>query len=106
MNELICEEEDLGSYVVLAHLITPIDEESSRCKNDIAWKLQFDGAQSRIDAYVNVFLMPFQRISIIFSSSLEFFHTNIIEKYETIFLVLELAINMGIKILMPLPIQT
>jgi hypothetical protein len=29
MNELICEEEDLGSCVVLAHSIAPIVEEAS-----------------------------------------------------------------------------
>jgi hypothetical protein len=42
MNELVCYEEDLGSYTVLATKVAPP-------KNvNIAWKMNFDGAKSRM----------------------------------------------------------
>jgi hypothetical protein len=41
MNELVCYEEDLGSYIVLATEIAPQEDVN------IAWKMNFDGAKSR-----------------------------------------------------------
>jgi hypothetical protein len=42
MNELVFYEEDLGSYIVLETEVAP------RENVNIAWKMNFDGAKSRM----------------------------------------------------------
>jgi ribonuclease HI len=99
MNELICEVDDMGIYAIRAHKLASIFKHALGDKGEKAWKMHFDGAQSRTGVGAGTVFTSFQGDVGSFSYKLEFECTNNITKYKALCLGLELAREMGIKIL-------
>jgi hypothetical protein len=93
MNELVCYEEDLGSYIVLATEIAPQEDVN------IAWKMNFDGAKSRIGTGAGIMFVSPKGDTLCYAFHLEFEAMNNVVEYESLFLGLNMAKDMGIKIL-------
>jgi ribonuclease HI len=99
MNEFIYHVSDMGSYSICSNFLAPVKEKFKEEKIDEVWKMNFDGAHSRSGKGVRIVLTSPTKQSSYFAFRLEFDATNNVAEYEALLLGLEIAKDMGIKIL-------
>jgi ribonuclease HI len=99
MNELVYEMEDLGNYAILSNSLAPVKEKFKEERVDEIWKMNFDGAHSKSGTGAGIVVTSPTEKSFNFAYRLEFEATNNVAEYEALLLGLEIAKDMGIKIL-------
>jgi ribonuclease HI len=99
-NEFLCQVSDMGNFSICSNFLAPVQEKFKDEKaSNKAWKMNFDGAHSRSGKGAGIVLKSPTGKTYNFSFRLEFDATNNVVEYETLFLGLEIAKDMGIKIL-------
>jgi len=97
-NEIMYEFDDLGNYDILVNFIAPLEKEVEN-KKDSIWHMNFDGAHSKFGKGAGIVLASPLGHIFNFAYRLEFDATNNVAEYETLFLDLELAKDLKIKLL-------
>ena len=77
----------------------PIHEEIKDEKVDELWRMNFDGAYSRVGKEVGIFITSPKGKVFNFAFRLEFEATNNVAEYEALLLGIEIPKDMGIKLL-------
>jgi len=93
MNELVCYEKYLGSYTLLTTKIAPLEDVN------ITWKMNFDEAQPKIGVGARIMFVSPKGDTLWHDFHLEFEATKNVVGYEALLLGLNMAKDMGIKIL-------
>jgi hypothetical protein len=99
MNEFVYHMNDIGNYAICSNFLAPVKEKFKEEKVDEVWKMNFDGAHSRSGKGAGIVLTSPTKQSYNFAFRLEFDATNNVAEYEALLLGLEIAKDMGIKIL-------
>jgi hypothetical protein len=101
MNDFVCALNDnMGNYAILSHsLALGIIEEKTNGIEDEMWTMYFDGVQSQLGNGVGVVFISPQGNTLSFYYRLEYKVTNNFIEYEALLLWIELANNMGLKLL-------
>jgi ribonuclease HI len=90
----------MGNFSIYSNLLAPVEERFKYEKaSNKAWKMNFDGAHSRSAKGAGIVLKSPTRKTYNFAFKLEFDATNNVAEYEALLLGLEIAKDMGIKIL-------
>jgi ribonuclease HI/transposase InsO family protein len=99
-NEFICQTSDMGNFSICSNFLAPVEEKfKDEKETNKAWKMNFDGAHSRSGKGAGIVLVSPTGKSHNFAFRLEFDATNNVAEYEALLLGLEIAKDMGIKIL-------
>jgi ribonuclease HI len=100
MNEFLCQMSDMGNFSICSNFLTLVEEKfKDEMKSNKPWNMNFDGAHSRSRKGAGIVLVSPTRKSYNFAFRLEFDATNNVVEYEAPLLDLEIAKDMGIKIL-------
>jgi ribonuclease HI len=99
MNEYIYHVSDIGNYAICSNFLSPVKDKFKEEKVDEIWRMHFDGVHSRAGKGVGIVITSLVGQSFNFSFRLEFDATNNVAEYEALLLGLEIAKDMGIKIL-------
>jgi ribonuclease HI len=100
MNEFICQMSDMDNFSICSNFLALVEEKFKHEKiSNKAWKMNFDCAHSRSGKGAGIVLVSPTGKSYNFAFRLEFDTTNNVVEYETLLLGLEIAKDMGIKIL-------
>ena len=98
-NEYVYNTDEIGSYTCYSTFLAPIKEKIKDEKVDAIWKMNFDGAHSREGKGVGIVITSPSGQIFNFASKLEFEATNNVAEYEALLLGVEIAKDMGIKML-------
>jgi ribonuclease HI len=99
-NEFLCQVSDMGDFSICSNFLAPTQEKFKDEKaSNKAWKMNFDGAHSRSGKGAGIVLKSPTGKTYNFAFKLEFDATNNVAEYEALLLGLEIAKDMGIKIL-------
>ena len=98
-NEYVYNTDEIGTYTCYSTFLAPIKEKIKDEKINKIWKMNFDGAHSRVGkgAYF-VITSPSGQI-FNFALRLEFEATKNVAEYEALLLGVEIAKDMGLKML-------
>ena len=98
-NEYICETNSLGSHAIYANYLIPIREKAKDEEVDELWRMSFDGAFSKSGKRARIVLTSPSNQKFNFAYRLEFDASNNMVEYRALLLGLEIAKDMGIKVL-------
>ena len=98
-NEYMYNTDVIRSYTCHSTFLAPIKEKIKDEKVDEIWRMNFDGAHSRSRKGVGVVITSPKGHTFNFSFRLEFEATNNVAEYEALLLGLEIAKDMGLKML-------
>jgi hypothetical protein len=99
-NEFLCQTSDMGKFSICSNFLASAEEKfKDEKESNKAWKMNLDGAHSRSGKGAGIVLVSPTGKSYNFSFRLEFDATNNVAEYEALLLGLEIAKDMGIKIL-------
>jgi hypothetical protein len=99
-NEFICQTSNMENFSICSNFLAPIEEKfKDEKESNKAWKINFDGAHSRSGKGAGIVLVSPTGKSHNFAFRLEFDATNDVAEYEALLLGLEIAKDMGLKIL-------
>jgi ribonuclease HI len=99
-NEFLCQVSYMGDFSICSNFLAPTQEkfkDEKVCNK--AWKMHFDGAHSRSSKGAGIMLNSQTDKTYNFAFRLEFDATPNVVEYEALLLGLEIAKDMGIKIL-------
>ena len=99
LNEYVYNTDEHGTYQINSTFLDPIHEEIKDEKVDELWRMNFDGAYSRAGKGVAVVITSPKVRIFNFAFRLEFKATNNVAEYEALLVGIELAKDMGIKLL-------
>jgi hypothetical protein len=95
-NEFLCQVSDMGDFSICSNFLAPAQEKFKDEKaSNKAWKMNFDGAQSRSGKGVGFFFKSPTGKTYNFAFRLEFDATNNVAEYEALLLGLEIAKGHG-----------
>jgi ribonuclease HI len=90
----------MGNFSICSNFLAPAEENfKDEKESNKAWKMNFDGAHSRSGKGAEIVLVSPTGKSYNFAFRLEFDATNNVAEYEALLLGLEIAKDMGIKII-------
>jgi ribonuclease HI len=99
-NEFLCQVSNMGNFSICSNFQASTEERFKDEKtSNKAWKMNFDGAHSRSGKGARIVLKSPTRKTYNFAFRIEFDATNNVAEYEALLLGLEIAKDMGIKIL-------
>ena len=98
-NEYICETDNLGNHAIYANYLIPIIEKANDEEYDELWRMSFDGAFSKTGKGAGIVLTSPSNKKFNFAYRLEFDASNNVAEYEALVLGLEIAKDMGIRML-------
>ena len=90
---------ELGMYQINSTFLEPIHEEIKNEKLNELWRMNFDGAYSREGKGARMVIVSPEGKVFNFAFRLEFEATNNVAEYEALLLGIEIAKDMGIKLL-------
>ena len=98
-NEYICETGSLGNHAIYANYLIPIKEKANNEEVDELWRMSFDGAFSKSGKEEGIILTSPSNKKFNFAYRLEFDASNNVAWYEALLLGIEIAKDMGIRVL-------
>ena len=99
LNEYAYHTDENGSYQINSTFLEPIQEEIKTEKLSELWRMNFDGAYSKMGKGAGVVIVSPEGKILNFAFRLEFDATNNVAEYEALLLGIEIAKDMGIKLL-------
>jgi ribonuclease HI len=99
-NEFLCQTSYMGNFSICSNFLALAEEKfKDEKESNKAWKMNFDGAHSRSGKGIRIVSISPTGESYNFAFRLEFDATNNIAEYEALLFGLEIAKDMGIKII-------
>ena len=98
-NEYIYETDSLGNHGIYANYLLPVREKAKDEGVDELRRMSFDGAFSKSEKGARIVLTSPSNQKFNFAYRLEFVASNNVAEYEALLLGLEVAKDMGIKVL-------
>ena len=98
-NEYIYETDSLGNHGIYANYLLPVREKAKNEEVDELWRMSFDGAFSKSGKWARIVLTSPSNKKFNFAYRLEVDASNNVVEYEALLLGLEIAKDMGIKVL-------
>ena len=98
-NEYVYNTDEIESYTCYSSFLAPIKEKIKDERVDVIRRMNFDGAHSRAGKEAGIVITSPSGQIFNFASKLEFEATNNVAEYEALLLGVEIAKDMGIKIL-------
>ena len=99
MNEYAYHTDENGTYQINSTFLESLQEEIKTEKLSELWRMNFDAAYSRTGKGAGVVIISPEGKVFNFAFRLEFEATNNVAEYETLLLGIEIAKDMGIKLL-------
>ena len=99
MNEYVYNTDEHGTYQINSTFLDPIHEEIKDEKVDELWRMNFDGAYSRARKGAGIIITSPKGKVFNLAFKLEFEATNNVAEHEALLLGVEVAKDMGIKLL-------